>query len=854
MSGENKTLTPVWIAYVDGMRLGTGYEGALKRIYIHDRLDFAGTASLLFGSSPADFCNDGTFTIGSEVSIHLGYKDDVQEVFAGEVTGFAPRLNEYSSPLMEVKIHSKLHRLDKGTRCASFEHKTPAGIIRDIVQGYNLNADVEEFGPEYNYIEQKNFTDYGYIMYLAGKYGKTVYCHGNTVYVKTEIAPTDDDVVLEWGKSIISARAKTSMTKQLSAATCTGWSIMDCRGFAATATMKDIPLKIGGGYSWEDNSKGYDPKKIEQITTEEIIDEEDAAAVAKAYIQNRSFKFQSCDIKTQGNYHIKPGNRLMVKYIGKQSDGEYLIESVEHTLDMQEGFITKCHLIRNFCGVTLRKNVSEIDAEIVSSFYNETNNKTYEEKIIESPEQTETDVVSLRTKDNNPRIIKVELLDDNNIGIFGSEISNYVNLPDKDIFIDNDKIKGHYQLNGRIKCKITFDRKGAFDFYVSLKNIDLKTDYSSSELSRNNKYKFSNENEYKHYKTDSDGTKIISAKDFYLGQGGGNLFKFKAWTTDENSCILSTSSIRTWRRLYYVEVKMASLTTMASSLSTAICEYAKHYIDLKKIGTESVSFRKNIDVSDSSSFITDVLSQCNKAQYKNYSPYVVNVTYTGHLAVKERKQFKTIIPLSSTSYIDYELRCLSGNGRKYLWMNIDTQNWFNSCTLKINGNDYYIPENKLTPLATSPNLYSKVRVDISHLSISLPAIAELTLDINTVDRMRAGLSFGGSHTVALCTKAYWKNIADANQNQVLIHELGHQVGMVPNGFSKSKLNKGAYHYAHTHVGDHCYNGCSSAENLKSSLALRKSECVMFGATNNKPNFCTDCGRNVKKTDLSEGVY
>ena len=158
--------------------------------------DLAQATSLLFGSSPLDFCNDGTFTIGSEVSIHLGYKDDVHEIFAREVTGFAPRLDEYSAPLMEVKIHSKLHRLNKGTRCASFEHKTLTGIIRDIVQGYNLNDDVEEFGPEYNYIEQKNFTYHGYIMYLAGKYGKTVYCHGNTVHVKTEITSTDDDVVL----------------------------------------------------------------------------------------------------------------------------------------------------------------------------------------------------------------------------------------------------------------------------------------------------------------------------------------------------------------------------------------------------------------------------------------------------------------------------------------------------------------------------------------------------------------------------------------------------------------------------------------------------------------------------------
>ena len=367
MPGENKTLTPVWIAYVDGVRLGTGYEGALKRIYIHDRLDFAGTASLLFGSSPLDFCNDGTFTIGSEVSIHLGYKDDVQEVFAGEVTGFAPRLDEYSAPLMEVKMHSKLHRLNKGTRCASFEHKTPAGIIRDIVQGYNLNADVEEFGPEYNYIEQKNFTDYGYIMYLAGKYGKTVYCHGNTVHVKTEITPTDDDVVLEWGKTIISARTRTDLAAQLSAVTATGWDMRKCSGFTATATMKDVPLKIGGEYCWEDNAKGYDSHKVWQLSSSSFTDEKDAMEVARSVLLGRSLQFQSCEAKTEGNSRIRPGNRLTVKYLGKQSDGEYLVYSVEHSLSAQDGYFTTCHLKRNFCGVSNNRSISAIDRERIDS-------------------------------------------------------------------------------------------------------------------------------------------------------------------------------------------------------------------------------------------------------------------------------------------------------------------------------------------------------------------------------------------------------------------------------------------------------------------------------------------------------
>ena len=363
MSSENKTLTPIWIVYADGARLPWKYDGALRKIRVFERLNSIGTASLVFGMSAPDFDNDDVFCEGSEVSVHLGYKDDVEEVFSGEVTGFAPRLGEYGAPRMEVQIETKLHRLDKGVHAKAFESKTTSRIIEEIITKQNLKAVVEDFGPMHNYTEQRNITDYDYITQLAYKYGKTVWCQGNTIYVKTEITPSDDDVILEWGKSIISARAKTNIIKQLSAATCTGWSMMDCRSFAATATMKDIPLKIGGEYSWEDNSKGYDPKRTEQITTEETLDEEDAAAVAKAYIQNRSFKFQRCDIKTQGNYHIKPGNRLTVKYIGKQNDGEYLIESMEHTLDIQEGFITKCHLIRNFCEVSNRNKVSEIDRE-----------------------------------------------------------------------------------------------------------------------------------------------------------------------------------------------------------------------------------------------------------------------------------------------------------------------------------------------------------------------------------------------------------------------------------------------------------------------------------------------------------
>ena len=175
-------------------------------------------------------------------------------------------------------------------------------------------------------------------------------------------------MVLEWGKSLISARTKTDLAAQLSAVTATGWDMRKCGSFTATATMKDVPLKIGGEYCWEDNAKGYDPHKVEQLCSGSFTDEKDAMEVARSVLLGRSMQFQSCEAKTEGNSRIRTGNRLTVKYLGKHSDGEYLVWSVEHDFSVQDGYFTTCHLKRNFCGASNKdRSISEIDRERIDS-------------------------------------------------------------------------------------------------------------------------------------------------------------------------------------------------------------------------------------------------------------------------------------------------------------------------------------------------------------------------------------------------------------------------------------------------------------------------------------------------------
>lgn len=365
MSDENKTLTPVWIAYVDGKRLNTDYEGALKSIRINDGLNRIGKASMIFDLTAVDF-EDETFSLMSEVSIHLGYKDDVESVFSGVVTGFAPRFEQYHSPTMEVIICTPLFQLKNGTHTRSFTKKNPAKIIREILDVYALDSDIEDFGPEWEYIEQKDKTDWDYITSLTSMYAKNIYYHENKVIIKSEIAATSDDVILEWGKSLISAETNAKSEGRLSQVMCFGHDWLSDSDFSATAKVKDLSLKIGGKSTWENVSKGFDANKTHAMIGG--VDENDAKEIASAYLLRDSFNFQSCRAQCEGNYKIIPGNRLSVKYIGPDFSGEYLVDSVRHEFSILSGYTSECFLKRNCCETSnSTSNVSAIDKEMAAS-------------------------------------------------------------------------------------------------------------------------------------------------------------------------------------------------------------------------------------------------------------------------------------------------------------------------------------------------------------------------------------------------------------------------------------------------------------------------------------------------------
>ena len=163
----------------------------------------------------------------------------------------------------------------------------------------------------------------------------------------------------------------------------------------------------------------------------------------------------------------------------------------------------------------------------------------------------------------------------------------------------------------------------------------------------------------------------------------------------------------------------------------------------------------------------------------------------------------------------------------------------------------------------------------------------------SIDGSTMGWEFDGT-LICVETKADTNNNeiqSDEIQNSILIHEMGHKIGMVPDG---SDLDEGKYHYTNKgHVGGHCGRIKKSRKNTDfiSKRELESIEdmtkypsysythkttikipvCVMFGGggyfyeyyygpsggsikkeKKSVKKFCASCSEAVKKIDLSEG--
>lgn len=434
-----------------------------------------------------------------------------------------------------------------------------------------------------------------------------------------------------------------------------------------------------------------------------------------------------------------------------------------------------------------------------------------------------------------------------------------VNLPRSSEWVDTDLVPNKDRLGYKPRIKIQFSKPGRHKFFLKLIPEQTNIDYTSTEKNRNSRFNY--ELDEKEYTTEEDGSLYIT--DFAISVAGSDKFKVIGRDVNDKTAT-SQGTLLTKRLIYATELKMKGLTTIAPNIDKVKKELDRSGIILKSFSDMEMDAMQNISTGDSDTFKLKARTAFRASEGNAKKKHGLAIGYTEHLAVKVSDKKFTKINKRVGEGAPKVKFYIKGPGltkpdvtHRALWRKIVTgESWFVSCVYRPNANPLSkveIPISKCTPVQKrgySTGYMDRVDIDVSELPAGTGIIQ---LKVNWVDRMRAGLAFGGN-LVCVCTKAWWRTMSADEQEQIIVHEIGHKIQMTAtgNGISPDKIST---HYDNSkgHVGNHCYKGNpDNQERYDSTTDLNNSTCVMYGSTNGKIKFCSECQPAVRKVDLTGG--
>jgi phage protein D len=344
-------LTPTFIVYLNGKRLSSDMESDIKEIVVEKRIDYTSSFAITMADMGRKWTDNANFVEGSKIRIMLGYKDAVQDVIEAVITGISPVFRKNSDERVIIRGSDIMHVLHRGKKTIAFSNMTDKQIVQKIAKDAGIGVDAGDIGATRAFTMQNDMTDYEFLMAMAVRYNcRMVIKKGKMIFKPLEDA-FGDEVIAEWGKTLIEFHPHLDSTKLVTEVEVRGWDNIKGNAITGTAGCFSLTNIIGGGIAGGLMvGENFGDMKMIMID-EKIMDAKSAEKAALELLTGNSMSYINATAKVQGNNKINAGMTVKVKEAGRRFSGEYFVTEVSHLFVAEQGYTTrfKCH--RNTAGI-----------------------------------------------------------------------------------------------------------------------------------------------------------------------------------------------------------------------------------------------------------------------------------------------------------------------------------------------------------------------------------------------------------------------------------------------------------------------------------------------------------------------
>jgi uncharacterized protein len=299
------------------------------------------------------------FREGNNVRIRIGYVDDLQDVFQGEITKISPNFPESGEPTVTIEGHTRMHRLHASRCTRTFNNTTDKEMVERIGSDLGFDVEAEDAGVSYDYVIQANQTDLDFVLGLAARLHFELLVDDKKLVFRKCHEAASEHYTLVWGHPQEAFSPPSNMFPLTSFAptldarqpvcdvTVRGWDVQNKTQFVGRASSSDQNGDMAGtikaGAVWSSafqNTRQYIGVRT-PVSTQGEADEH-----ARAIYNNRAWEMVTGRGKTIGLPPLRAGKVVKLDGLGPRFNGNYYVDESTHTLD-QNGYFTTFTVKRN---------------------------------------------------------------------------------------------------------------------------------------------------------------------------------------------------------------------------------------------------------------------------------------------------------------------------------------------------------------------------------------------------------------------------------------------------------------------------------------------------------------------------
>ncbi len=317
---------------IEGGPIAQSGARALGEVHVRQRLSAPAQCELVFFDPPERFDNASAMAPGT--SLRVVVSD--QELFSGQVAAVEYVYGPEAGREMRVRAYDLLHRLRKRQPVRAHVQFTLASLAREIIADLGLRVEAAADSPVWKRVIQHRRSDLDLLVEIAERCGLYFAARGSSLHIFS-MEGVGPPVPLALGDSLFEARIEINANRACRTVSAKGWDPWHAEARSGQASR----ARSGRDIKAEAKPKRTGGSGERTLTDVAAQDDRQAEAFAQAELDLCAAREVTLWGVAEGDARLCPGTPVRIEGVEDSLAGQYVLTSVNHTIDARRGFISE---------------------------------------------------------------------------------------------------------------------------------------------------------------------------------------------------------------------------------------------------------------------------------------------------------------------------------------------------------------------------------------------------------------------------------------------------------------------------------------------------------------------------------